>query len=134
VLSLLKNLFGGPRPSTPAGRLLVGVWSPTTGDPHDTLEYRADGTVRLGLYGGRTYLDGRYRFVGEGLVLIDWDVPSAAEPDMLFDYLNDRLAKMEGAPQMRLVRQTTLRVEVTPTELRTRHADQGATGLFRRVA
>jgi hypothetical protein len=134
MLALLRNLVGGARPVASADRLLVGVWSPASGDPKETVEYRSDGTIRLALYGGRAHLHGRYRFLGERLLQIDWDIACQEDEDPLTDYLNDHLAELEGAPQMRLVRQTVLRVEVTPTELRTLQPGKERTGRFRRVA
>lgn len=116
-----------------ARQLIVGVWAPVAGHPNETMEYRADGSVRMGMFGGLLSMDGVYRFISDEVVEIHWGVSVSDEAEQVIGAINEHLAETPGAPQMRVVQTSILQVAVTETELKTLHLEKWRVGHFRRV-
>ncbi len=113
--------------------LIVGVWVPVNGNPNETIEYRADGTVRMAMFGGLLHMEGSYRFVQPDVIEIHWHAPSTAGVEEVIRAVNERLDE-EGVPsQVRAVQKSVLQVVVTERELKTLHLEKGRTGHFRRA-
>jgi hypothetical protein len=114
--------------------LLVGVWEPMSGNPAETLEFRADGTVCLLMLGGLLPLHGRYQHTDDIVLEIEWEVTPSAEAEDVVAALNASLAETPAAPQVSIKRRTKLNFAVTPTELHTHEVEKQRYGHFRRVA
>lgn len=115
-------------------RWLVGVWAPVSGSPAETVEYRADGTVRIKMFGGLLHMDGSYRFLANGIIEICWGVARDKEAEQVVDALNEHLSKLPEAPQVNIVQRSILAITATETELHTFHLEKERVGYFRRVA
>lgn len=113
---------------------LVGVWEPMSGNPAETIEYRADGTVRMKMFGGLLHMDGGYQFLADGIIEIRWDVSPSEEAEQVVAAINEHLAETPEAPQVNIVQRSVLAITVTESELHTFHLEKERFGSFRRVA
>jgi hypothetical protein len=112
---------------------IVGVWAPVSGNPNETIEYRADGTVRMAMFGGLLHMEGDYRFVQPDVVEIDWRSSPSADAEAVIGAVNKTLGEEGVTAQVRIVRKSVLQVTVTDNELKTLHVEKGRTGHFRRL-
>src|SRR5688500_7780461 len=93
------------------GASLVGPWAPIDGDPRETFEFGADGTMSMSLFRGSLRKAGSYRFAAPGLVEIAWDgTPSSGAREAL-DQINEGLAEAGGDIQLGVVDRTQLEIE-----------------------
>lgn len=115
-------------------RLLVGVWEPVAGNPAETIEYGADGAVRVKMFGGLLHMDGSYQFLADGIIEIRWGISPSEEAEIVVAAINEQLAETPEAPQVNIVQRSILAVTVTETELHTFHLEKNRAGHFRRVA
>jgi len=127
------NEMNGKQTADQVRQWIVGVWAPVTGNPNETVEYRADGSVRMGMFGGMLSMDGVYRFVSDDVVEIRWGVSVSDEAEQVIGAINEGLAEMPDASQVRVVQTSILQVAVTETELKTLHLEKERVGHFRRV-
>jgi hypothetical protein len=113
---------------------IVGVWAPVTGNPKETIEYHADGTVRMALFGGLLHMEGDYRFVQPDVVEIDWRSSPSADAEAVIGAVNRTLDEEGATARVRAVQKSVLKVTVTENELKTLHVEKGRTGHFRRLS
>jgi len=116
-----------------ARKLIVGVWAPVEGNPKETMEYAADGSVRMAMFGGMLSMDGVYRFISGDVIEINWGVSVGDAAEKVVGAINEQLAQTPDAPQVRVVQTSILQVTVTETELKTLHLEKGRVGHFRRI-
>jgi hypothetical protein len=115
-------------------RLLVGIWEPVEGNPKETMEYHADGAVRMKMFGGLLHMDGSYHFIADDTIEINWCVSPSLEAEQVIAAVNEQLAQKPEAPQVRVVQRSVLAISVSETELHTLHLEKGRVGHFRRAA
>lgn len=113
--------------------LLVGIWAPVSGNPADTMEYRADGTVRMAMFGGAYHMEGSYRFTEPDVIELAWGISVSPEAENVIGVLNNRLQENGAAARLGVVRKSVLQVSVTESELKTLHLEKGRIGHFRRT-
>jgi|ERR1051326_1164095 hypothetical protein len=130
-----NEMFNEPSQETAsrARQLIVGVWVPVAGYPNETMEYRADGSVRMGMFGGMLSMDGVYRFIFDEVIEIRWGVSVSDEAEQVIGAIKEHLAETPDTPQVRVVQTSILQVAVTEVELKTLHLEKGRVGHFRRV-
>ncbi len=114
--------------------LLVGVWVPIEGNPNETVEYRADGAVQMKMFGGMLSMDGVWHFIANDTIEINWGVSVGPEAEQVIASVNDQLAQMPEAPQMRVVQRSVLAILVSETDLTTFHLEKARVGRFRRAS
>jgi hypothetical protein len=114
-------------------KLIIGVWAPVAGNPQETFDYRADGTVRMALFGGLLHMGGRYRFIAPEVIEINWQASPSAEAKDVIGAVNKKLDHESSPAGVRIVQQTVMRVQVTGDELQTLQLEKGRVGHFRRV-
>lgn len=125
----VKRLMGGAS----ANPMLVGVWAPVAGNPKETIEYGCDGSVRMAMFGGVLHMTGRYTFLDNNTIQIDWDGRPSADATAVVGTLNKSLANQGLGVQARIVTQTVLEIDVNESELKTLHVEKGRRCHFRRV-
>jgi len=113
---------------------LVGIWAPVSGNPAETMEYRADGSVRMAMFGGAYHMAGSYRFVEPDVIEIGWGISPSAEADKVVGALNEGLTESGAGVRLGVVRTSVLQVMVTESELKTLHLEKGRIGHFRRIS
>jgi hypothetical protein len=113
---------------------LVGVWAPVSGNSADTMEYRANGTVRMAMFGGLYHMEGSYRFIQPDTIEIGWHGPVSAEAEEVVQAVNQSLDEQGVTAKLRVVQRSVLQVSVTENELKTLHIEKGRLGHFRRVS
>jgi hypothetical protein len=140
MVEFLRRLLRGCSVIPPSGPsadwfnpLLIGVWAPVDGNPRETIEYRIDRTVRMALFGGLLAREGRYQFVQEDVVRIDWQDNPDPDGEAVLGAVNEQLAAQGHGIEVRPHQQTVLQIEVTQTELKTLHLEKQRTGHFRRA-
>lgn len=121
-------------PNETTENLIVGVWAPVTGNPADTMEYRADGTVRMAMFGGAYHMNGTYRFAELDVIEIGWGVSPSAEAINVVNTVNHGLQEKGADAHLGIVTRSVLQVTVTEDELKTLHIEKGRVGHFRRVS
>ena len=114
--------------------LLVGIWAPVSGNPADTMEYRADGTVRMAMFGGAYNMDGSYRFIEPDVVELAWGASISPEAENVVSVVSNRLQENGVGAKLAVVRKSVLQVSVTESELKTLHIEKGRIGHFRRIS
>jgi hypothetical protein len=113
--------------------LLIGIWAPVSGNPADTMEYRADGSVRMAMFGGAYHMGGYYRFIEPDVVELAWGDSVSPEAENVVGELNNRLQEKGVGASLGVVRKSALRVAVSEDQLVTVHLDKGRIGHFRRI-
>lgn len=113
--------------------LLIGTWAPVSGNPADTMEYRADGRVRMAIFGGAYHMGGYYRFIEPNVVELSWGDSVSPEVENVVGKVNSQLEKTGIEAQLGVVRKSILKVEVSEDQLVTVHLDKGRIGHFRRI-
>lgn len=114
--------------------LLVGTWAPVSGNAADTMEYRADGTVRMAMFGGAYHMDGSYRFIEPDVVELAWGASISPEAENVVSVVSNRLQENGVGAKLAVVRKSVLQVSVTESELKTLHIEKGRIGRFRRIS
>lgn len=113
--------------------LLVGTWAPVAGNPADTMEYRANGSVRMAMFGGACHMGGTYRFVEPDVVELAWGDSISPEAENVVGAVNDQLEENGVEARLGVVRKSILRVAVSEDQLVTVHVEKGRIGHFRRI-
>jgi hypothetical protein len=112
---------------------IIGVWALIDGNPRETTEFRADGTVEMLAFGGLLKMNGIWHLVNSDLVEIRWHAAPAPEAAMVIGAINEKLAKEPSAPQVRQLEQTVWWFSVTGNEMTTLLLEKGRVGYYRRV-
>ena len=115
-------------------RLLAGIWVPVEGNPNETVEYWADGAVQMKMFGGMLSMDGVWHFLADDIIEINWVVSVSPEAEQVIESVNDQLAQMPEAPQVRVVQRSVLAILVSETDLTTFHLEKARVGHFRRAS
>jgi hypothetical protein len=97
------------------------------------MEYRANGTVRMGLFGGAFFMEGSYRFIEPNVIEIEWGGSPSPDAESLVGTINENLTEAGAGAQVRIVQKTVLQVTVTDNDLKTIHLEKGRVGHFRRT-
>lgn len=113
--------------------LIVGTWVPVSGNPADTLEYGADGSVRMSMFSGAYHMGGTYRFIEPDVVELAWGNSVSPEAKNVVGVVNDQLQEKGIDASLKVVRKSVLKVAVSEDQLFTVHLDKGRISHFRRV-
>lgn len=113
--------------------LIVGVWAPISGNPAETMEYGADGSVRMAILGGEYHMPGRYRFIEPDVIELAWGESVVPEAENVIGAINSQLQERGVKANLGVVRKSLLGIAVSENELITLHLDKGRVGRFRRV-
>lgn len=113
---------------------IVGMWAPVSGNPAETMDDRADGIVRMAVFGGAYHMEGCYRFVEPEVIEIAWGISVSPEAENVVGVLNNRLQENGAGEKLAVVRKSVLQVSVTEGELKTLHIEKGRIGHFRRIS
>lgn len=113
---------------------IVGIWAPVSGNAAETVEYRADGTVKMAILGGAYHMEGKYRFIDPTIIEIEWGVAPSEQAEKVVGTVNDRLTESGAGAQLGIVTKSVLLVAATEEELATLHLGKGRIGHFRRVS
>jgi hypothetical protein len=57
------------------------------------MEYRADGTVRMAMFGGAYHMDGSYRFIEPEVIELAWGISISPEAENVVGALNKGLTE-----------------------------------------
>jgi uncharacterized protein YndB with AHSA1/START domain len=112
---------------------IVGIWAPVSGNPADTMEYRADGTVRMAMFGGAYHMEGSYRFIEPDVVELAWGASISPEAGNVVRVVSNRLQENGVEAKLAVVKKSVLQISVTESELKTLHLEKGRIGHFHRV-
>ena len=104
---------------------IVGLWAPVSGNPVETMEYRADGTVRMAVFGGAYHMDGSYRFIEPDVIELAWGASISPEAENVVSIVNNRLQENGVEAKLAVVRKSVLQVSVTEGELKTLNIEKG---------
>jgi uncharacterized protein YndB with AHSA1/START domain len=116
-----------------ADKGIVGIWAPLSGNPTDTMEYRADGTIRMAMFGGAYHMEGSYRFIEPDVIELAWGASISPDAENVVSIVNNRLQENGVGAKLAVVRKSVPQVSVTESELKTFHLDKGRIGHFRRT-
>jgi hypothetical protein len=124
----MNDITGGEQ-----GASLVGTLVPVDGDPRETFEFGADGSIRISIFRGSLRKTGVYRFTSPGVVEIDWGGLPSPGARQAIDQLNEGLAEAGADIQLGVVDRVRFEIEIDDERLVVRHAEKGRHGRYRRV-
>jgi uncharacterized protein YndB with AHSA1/START domain len=97
------------------------------------MEYRADGTIRMAMFGGAYHMEGSYRFIEPDVIELAWGASISPDAENVVSIVNNRLQENGVGAKLAVVRKSVPQVSVTESELKTFHLDKGRIGHFRRT-